>query len=928
MDGKGLPALSNQQIRVIRGVSEPLPRHPRRTRTNQIPGGRGGPAQRILLLAGSPILKGSYDLTLVALSIFIAICASYAALDLAGRVTAARERTRFLWLIGGAVAMGLGIWSMHYIGMLAFRLPVPVEYDWPTVMLSLRVAILSAGVALYVVSREYMNLPRAIAGSVVMGAGIATMHYFGMMAMRSTAMCHYDFGLVALSVLLAMVISFVALRLAFLARDEKKGFSVRKVTSAVVMGLAIPVMHYTGMAAANFTADGIAPDSSHAISITTLGAAGITIITLMILAFAVLTAVFHRRFSAQTQELESAEERYRQLFERSLAGILRTTLDGRILECNLACAQIFGYASRQEMIASSLADRYFNPEDRKTFVAVLEKAKYLTNYEQCLRRKDGSKVWLLGSANLVEAHDGLPAVNEETFVDITERRNAEEMFQKAFNANPEPITIATVAEGRYIDVNESFLRVAGYSREDVIGRTSVELKFWERPEERTRFIEALKKNGSVRNLEIAFRTKSGELRSAVDSAELIEVAGKECVIAIFRDVTDQKTLERQLRQTQKMEAIGQLSGGIAHDFNNLLGVIIGYSEILEHRLGPEDPLQKECLQIKKAGQSAASLTRQLLAFSRQQVLEPRILDLNSIVLQVEKMLRRLIGEHIDLKTKLDPALGPVKADQSQIEQVIINLAVNARDAMTQGGKLIIETSNVELDEDYARLHPPQQAGPYVLITVADTGIGMDSETQARIFEPFFTTKELGKGTGLGLSTVYGIVRQSGGHIWVYSEPGHGTTFKVYLPRVGQTVGPQAPSAAPAESLKGSETILLVEDEESLRGLARSLLVANGYTVLEAGLPQAAFEIARQHPGTIDLLLTDMVMPGMDGRALAANLARVRPAMRVIYMSGYTGFTHSGLADAEISLLAKPFTRETLLRKVREAIQSKAPAEAK
>ena len=687
-------------------------------------------------------------------------------------------------------------------------------------------------------------------------------------------------------------------------------------------------MHYTGMAAASFTADGMVPDMSHATSITMFGTAGITIVTLMILALAVLTSVFDRRLSAQSLELESAEQRYRLLFERSLAGVIRTTLDGRILECNLACARIFGYATSEELIASPITDRYFHPEDRNTFIAILRKVKSLTNYEQCLRRKDGSKVWLLGSANLVEGAGGEPAVNEETFVDITERRNAEETFRKAFNANPEPITIATISEGRYIDVNESFLRVTGYSREEVIGHTSGELKFWVGPEDRIRFIEMLGKQGSVREMEIAFRTKSGEIRTAVDSAEVIDVAGQECVIAIFRDITDQKTLEKQLRQTQKMEAVGQLSGGIAHDFNNLLGVIIGYSEILEQRLAPDDPLQKECLQIKKAGQSAASLTRQLLAFSRQQVLEPRVLDLNSIVLNVEKMLRRLIGEHIDLRTQLDPALGSVKADQSQIEQVIINLAVNARDAMTQGGKLIIETSNVILDEDYARRHSPQLPGPYVLLSVADTGIGMDAETQARIFEPFFTTKELGKGTGLGLSTVYGVVRQSGGHIWVYSEPGHGTTFKVYLPRAGQTARLQQSPASPAESLRGSETILLVEDEEALRGLTRSLLENSGYTVLEAELPEAATEIAQQHRGTIHLLLTDMVMPGMNGRDLAANLAAMRPEMKVVYMSGYTGFTHAGLADPEISLLAKPFNRETLLRKVREALTAQMKVEVK
>ena len=874
------------------------------------------------------MLSGSYDHRLVALSIFIAICASYAGLDLAGRVTAARGRIRVFWLIGGATSLGLGIWSMHYIGMLAFSLPVPVSYDWPTVLVSLLAAILAAAVGLYVVSRKFMSLRRAAVGSVVIGAGIAGMHYIGMEAMRLVASCTYDTRLVVVSVALAVVISYVGLRLAFLAREEKQGASVRKIVSALVIGLAIPVMHYTGMAAANFTVDGIVPDMSHAINFTTLGTAGITIVTMIILSLAVLSSVYDRRYSAQSLELESAEQRYRLLFERSLAGVIRTTLDGRILECNLACARIFGYATAEELIASPIADRYFQPDDRRTFIAILRKVKNLTNYEQCLRRKDGSKVWLLGSANLVEGKGGAPPVNEETFVDITERRNAEDTFRKAFNANPEPMTIATLSEGRYLDVNDSFLRVTGYSREEVIGHTSKELNFWAKPEDRANFIEMVMNQGSVRDFEIGFRTKSGELRTATDSAEIIDVAGQECTVAIFRDVTERKTLEKQMRQTQKMEAVGQLTGGIAHDFNNLLGVIIGYSEILENRLPPGDPLHKECLQIKKAGQSAASLTRQLLAFSRQQVLEPKVLDINSIVLSVEKMLRRLIGEHIDLRTSLEPALGSVKADQGQIEQVIINLAVNARDAMPQGGKLLIETANVNLDEDYARRHPPQLPGAYVLLSVADTGMGMDAETQSHIFEPFFTTKEVGKGTGLGLATVYGVVRQSDGHIWVYSELGQGTTFKIYLPRAGQTAGLQQPAAVPADALRGSETILLVEDEEALRELTRSLLEGAGYTVLEASLPEEAIEIARQERGPIQLLLSDMVMPGMTGKDLAAQLTPVRPEMKVVYMSGYTGFTHAGLTDSEIALLGKPFTREKLLRKMRETLDSEVKVEVK
>jgi PAS domain S-box-containing protein len=819
---------------------------------------------------------------------------------------------------------------MHYIGMLAFILPVPVSYDWPTVMLSLRVAIISAGVALFVVSDKSRSLYRTLAGSVILGAGIAAMHYFGMMAMRSSAMCRYNPWLVALSVVLAIGISFVALRLAFQVRDENRGFTRQKMASAVIMGLAIPLMHYTGMAAVSFSSDGMIPDLSHAISITTLGTAGIAIVTLIVLALAILTSVFDRRLSDRSRELQSAEERYRHLFERSLAGIIRTTMDGRILECNLASARFFGFATCEELQASSMLDRYFDPADRKNFLALLRKEKSLTNHEECLRKRDGSKVWLLGSANLVEPADGGPAIAEKTFVDITERKNAEELFRKAFNANPEPMSIATIPEGRYIDVNESFLRVTGHVREEVIGRTSLELNFWPRLEDRKRFVDLLTTQGSVRDLEINFGTKSGEIRTAIDSAETIEVDGKLCGIAILRDITEQKTLEKQMRQTQKMEAIGQLTGGIAHDFNNLLGVIIGYSEILEYRLPAGDPLRKECLQIRKAGQSAASLTRQLLAFSRQQVLEPKVLDLNSIVHNVEKMLRRLIGEHIELRAILDSSLGFVKADQSQIEQVILNLAVNARDAMPNGGKLLIETANVFVDEDYARRHPPQQPGSYIRLSVSDTGIGMDAETQARIFEPFFTTKEIGKGTGLGLSTVYGIVRQSGGHVWVESEPGKGAKFEVYLPQTAQAASTALPAAAPADTLRGSETILLVEDEEALRGLMRNLLEESGYGVLEAPLPQKAAEIAKQHRGPIHLLLTDMVMPEMTGRELTAILAPIRPDMKVIYMSGYTGFAQAGLVDSEISLLSKPFTRNVLLRKVREAMEaeSKVPASVK
>jgi signal transduction histidine kinase/CheY-like chemotaxis protein len=379
--------------------------------------------------------------------------------------------------------------------------------------------------------------------------------------------------------------------------------------------------------------------------------------------------------------------------------------------------------------------------------------------------------------------------------------------------------------------------------------------------------------------------------------------------------------EEQLRQSQKMEAVGQLAGGIAHDFNNLLTAITGYSELTLRRLQAEDPLYRNIVEIKKAGERAASLTRQLLAFSRKQVLQPKVLALNSIISDVEKMLSRLIGEDIELRTVLEPQIGNIKADPGQIEQVLLNLAVNARDAMPHGGKLTIETGNVYLDEGYADQHLAVNPGHYVMLSVSDTGTGMDEKTQARIFEPFFTTKEAGKGTGLGLSTVYGIVKQSGGNIWVYSEVGQGTSFKVYLPRVDEGAQDYKRSAEPEDALQGTEMILLAEDEEMVRKLAREVLEMYGYKVLEAANGGAALLICERHEEPIDLLITDVIMPEMGGRELATRLSQIRPEMKVLYMSGYTddAIVHRGVLDEDANFIQKPFSPQTLASKVREVL---------
>jgi signal transduction histidine kinase/ActR/RegA family two-component response regulator len=381
--------------------------------------------------------------------------------------------------------------------------------------------------------------------------------------------------------------------------------------------------------------------------------------------------------------------------------------------------------------------------------------------------------------------------------------------------------------------------------------------------------------------------------------------------------------EEQLRQAQKLEAIGMLAGGIAHDFNNLLTVIGGYSDLTLVQLREEDPLRSNINEVKKAAERAAGLTRQLLAFSRKQVLQPKVLDLNAVVSELEKLLRRLIGEDIGFRTVLESTLGSVKADPGQIEQIIMNLAVNARDAMPRGGKLTIETKNVDLDEYYAKKHIAVIPGPYVMLAVSDTGTGMDQQTQARIFDPFFTTKETGKGTGLGLSTVYGIVKQSGGNIWVYSEVGRGTTFKVYLPRVDEGAEEYKRSAETQVDFRGPETVLVAEDEEMVRKLACKVLEMSGYRVLEAANGGAALLICERHNEPIHLLITDVIMPEMSGRELADRLAQLRPEMKVLYMSGYTdnAIVHHGVLNEGASFIQKPFATHALARKVREVLDA-------
>jgi PAS domain S-box-containing protein len=516
--------------------------------------------------------------------------------------------------------------------------------------------------------------------------------------------------------------------------------------------------------------------------------------------------------------------------------------------------------------------------------------------------------------------------------DITERYEAEQTrgLLAAIVQSSNDAIVSKRLDGTVTSWNGAAERIFGYSAEEAVGQPISILIPADRLDEERTFLDRIAKRERINHYETIRRRKDGSLVSvSVSLAPMLDFSGKVVGASkTARDLTAQRKAEgalrhteEQLRQAHKMEAVGRLAGGIAHDFNNVLSVILSYGQILLADLKPGDPMRDDVEEIRKAGKRAADLTRQLLMFSRQQVLEAKVLDLNEVLTGMDKMLQRILGADVDLVSLPVQPLGRVRADPSSVEQVIMNLVVNARDAMPTGGKLTMETGNVVLDEAYAQAHLGVKPGPHVMLAVTDTGTGMDKATLTQIFEPFFTTKEIGKGTGLGLSTVFGIMQQSGGSVWVYSEPGEGTTFKVYFPRVDATV--EATRATePPTTLRGSETILLVEDDDQVRVVVRGILRRSGYHVIEARNAGEALLHSEEHAGTIDLLLSDVVMPQMSGPALAKRLASVRPDMKVLCMSGYTddSIVRHGVLEAHFAYLQKPITPEALTMKVREVLE--------
>jgi PAS domain S-box-containing protein len=595
--------------------------------------------------------------------------------------------------------------------------------------------------------------------------------------------------------------------------------------------------------------------------------------------------------------------------------------------------RIFGLTPAHGPIVLEQGLALIHPDDRETVAgAVRHTLETGASFEVDHRivHPDGSVHFLHGRGGLVTDATGRPVGMTGTVLDITARKRAEEALRQAKHhletlIASAPLAILSVdADGIVETWNPAAERVFGWTAAEVAGRPVPVV-----PEDKKDECAALRRRvmdgESLNGVELTRQKKDGTPVTVILFAAPLRDAQARItgILALFEDVTGVKRLEQQVFQAQKMEAIGRLAGGVAHDFNNLLTAILGSTDLLLESLPSDHPGREDAEETRKAALRAADLTRQLLAFSRQQVLAPRVLDLNEVVANMDRMLQRLIGEDIELRTVLARDLGAVRADAGQLEQVIVNLAVNARDAMPGGGKLTIETLNVALDEAYVAAQAVVVPGSYVMLAVSDSGTGMDALTQARVFEPFFTTKAKGQGTGLGLATVYGIVKQSGGYIWVYSEPGQGTTFKVYLPRAAAPVESTSPDPVITGSLRGSETILLVEDQQEVRNLIRKMLEARGYHVLVAASGHDALRLTVQHAGTIDLLVTDVVMPGMSGREVALLLAPAHPKMKTLYLSGYTdeSIVRHGLLEPGIAFLQKPFAAEALARKVREVLST-------
>jgi len=1010
-------------------------------------------------------LVGFYNYSLVALSIFIAILAAYAALDLAGRVMTARGGLKLAWLCGGAIAMGSGIWAMHYVGMEAFRLPVPVWYDWPTVLLSLFAAILASAIALYTVSRPTVSLLRMTASALFMGSGIAGMHYIGMYAMRLPAMCVYSPWLVVLSIVIAIVVSFIALQQAFRFRETTTAGGWRKLGTAILMGLAIPTMHYVGMAAVHFVPMPSVMDHD-SVDVSRLGLAGIVLITLVLLAIVFVSSAMDRQLFGQTQQFEDNLAQLRAVFDSMTDAIIVIDFEKGTLEHNRAATKLLGFAGKTSSLQeSAVSFELFLPtgeplsaEDWPTMRA--SRGDFCTNVELLLRRKNTSKLLTTeittipiaasgkkGSRVILSIRDvgerlmaeelirrqktqlqnvfdnlnegvllmdmgrnivqinstaikllGIPSTalsrnsirntfevlspngdlipheewpstlafggefvqNREVRVrrtdtgntitaevttapifdssgktiqiifsyrDITQTKEADEERKRlaAIVDFSEDAIIGKNEKGIVTSWNAGAAKVFGYTATEMVGESITRLLSKDRLNEEADILARIKRGEVVDHFETVRVRKDGHVINVSLTISPIRDAHGNVIGAskIARDITEKTSMQRRLQQSQKMDALGQLTGGIAHDFNNLLAVVIGNLDLIERSLAGDEVALKRVRTAQKASMRGADLTRRLLAFSSNETLSPEPTKLHHLIRNVIEMTSRVIGPGINITTLFDESIPLLLVDAASLESALVNLVVNSRDAMPKGGTITISTQLSNLEKRY----PPVQAGElkagrYACISVSDTGEGMSKQTLEHVFEPFFTTKPRGKGTGLGLAMVYGFVKQSHGTVRIYSEPNYGTTVTLYLPlREGTSIAEKV-VIEPEPNAVVHATALVVDDEVDLLDVATSYLADMGCKAYTSINGADALDSVQQNKD-IDLLVTDIIMPGgMNGVELAQKVRQLNPKIKVIYCSG---FPAGALAERSMPLvdgplLHKPYQRDEFCALVRRVMQ--------
>jgi PAS domain S-box-containing protein len=874
-----------------------------------------------------------HDAWLVGLSYLVATFAAYTAFDLIGRVRAAETPlARFFWLITAGLSMGFGIWAMHFIAMLAVEIRTQIRFDLWITALSAAFAATASAIAFHIVADHPGDRVRLGVAGVVLGSGIGLMHYTGMAALYMSARIYYDPTLFALSVVVAVVFSTTALfALSVMPKLKGRGLILARLAGSAVMGFAIVLMHYTGMFATVFYPRPELPGAGGTVFDPPVMAVSIAFLSILIVGLTMIAALCDRR-------IKRAEMLLRDALASISEGFVIYDSDDRLVLCNEAYRRMYPHSAPlmvpgvkfEALVRNSLAAGHY-PEAAGREEEWL--AGFIRNHREAVsevetQMRDGR--WILVSERRMSS-GGIAGVR----VDVTALKEAQTALAGSEARLDRAQEIAGIgdweldlATRRYVWSKELY-RIRGLSPE-TFEPTFENVAAYVHPDDLAgadRWLYDLTKGADLEAYETRIVRPDGEARVLRVEGQAVRDADGVIrrVAGTMQDITERKHIERQLAQSQKMEAIGSLTGGMAHDFNNGLGVIIGNLDLLARMVQSIGPAAEMCDEARQAATRCADLIRGLLAFARRQPLQSRQTDLNALVEGVTRLLGRTLGENIELRLALDGALWPVLADAAQLEAAVINLASNARDAMPKGGNIDVATRNVQLDAHYAVLHPEVVPGAYVLIEVSDTGEGIPPEILGRVFEPFFTTKETGKGTGLGLSMVFGFVKQSGGHLDVYSEVGRGTTFRIYLPRAETEEEPAEVPAQGRPIVGGRETILVVEDNAPLRRVAVQQLTELGYRVLEAENAELALRVI-SGPEAIDLVFTDVVMPGaMDGIEFANIVARLRSGPGVLLTSGFpSARTPSGTSGPRTTatgfpMLGKPYRIDDLAHEVREAL---------